>query len=64
MPRRARGDDLRRRHRDRRAVRDRRIGIAVGVTTGPDDAATLLAAGADIVLETLDEFPPWLATVA
>jgi phosphoglycolate phosphatase len=38
--------------------------IAVGVSTGPDDVRTLLAAGADIVLETLDEFPAWLATVA
>ena len=38
--------------------------IAVGVTTGPDDTRTLLAAGADIVLESLDEFPGWLSTVA
>jgi phosphoglycolate phosphatase len=37
--------------------------IAVGVTTGTDDARALLAAGADIVLESLDEFPAWLATV-
>jgi len=29
--------------------------VAVGVTTGPSDAATLSAAGADIVLETLHE---------
>ena len=36
--------------------------IAVGVTTGPDDARKLLAAGADLVLDSLDEFPPWLAT--
>lgn len=38
--------------------------IAVGVTTGPDSARALLAAGADIVFETLDEFPGWLATVS
>ena len=38
--------------------------IAVGVTTGPDDARKLLAAGADVVLDSLDEFPAWLSTVA
>jgi phosphoglycolate phosphatase len=38
--------------------------IAVGVTTGPDDTRALLAAGADIVLETLEEFPDWLATIS
>lgn len=38
--------------------------IAVGVTTGPDDARALLAAGADLVLDSLDDFPAWLATVA
>jgi phosphoglycolate phosphatase len=38
--------------------------IAVGVTTGPDDARKLLTAGADIVLDSLEEFPAWLATVA
>ena len=38
--------------------------IAVGVTTGPDDARALLGAGADIVLESLDEFPAWLATIS
>jgi phosphoglycolate phosphatase len=38
--------------------------IAVGVTTGPDDAAKLLAAGADLVLDSLEEFPAWLATVS
>ena len=32
--------------------------IAVGVTTGPDDTRTLLAAGADLVLDSLDDFPP------
>jgi phosphoglycolate phosphatase len=37
---------------------------AVGVTTGPDDAATLLAAGADPVLDSLAEFPAWLASGA
>ena len=37
---------------------------AVGVTTGPDDAATLRAAGADPVLESLAEFPAWLASSA
>ena len=38
--------------------------IAVGVATGTDDARALLGAGADIVLETLDEFPAWLATIS
>ena len=38
--------------------------IAVGVTTGPDDARTLLAAGADLVLDSLADFPGWLATVS
>jgi phosphoglycolate phosphatase len=37
--------------------------IAVGVSTGPDDARKLLAAGADIVLESLEEFPAWLSTI-
>ncbi len=36
---------------------------AVGVTTGPDDARTLLAAGADIVFDSLDAFPAWLSTI-
>ena len=36
---------------------------AVGVTTGPDDATVLLAAGADVVLDSLEQFPDWLATV-
>ena len=35
---------------------------AVGVTTGPDDAAALLAAGAHAVLDSLAEFPAWLAS--
>lgn len=38
--------------------------IAVGVCTGPDDTRTLLAAGADIVLESLDDFPAWLTTIS
>ena len=33
---------------------------AVGVTTGPDDAAALRAAGAEAVLDSLEEFPAWL----
>ncbi|WP_281173615.1 HAD family hydrolase [Actinokineospora inagensis] len=33
---------------------------AVGVTTGPYDEARLLAAGADVVLGSLTEFPAWL----
>jgi phosphoglycolate phosphatase len=37
--------------------------IAVGVTTGPDDARKLLAAGADLVLDSLDDFPAWFATI-
>ena len=37
--------------------------LAVGVTTGPDDARTLLSAGADLVLDSLTDFPAWLATV-
>jgi phosphoglycolate phosphatase len=38
--------------------------IAVGVTTGPDSARALLSAGADIVFDTLDEFPGWLTTIS
>ena len=38
--------------------------IAVGVTTGPDDARKLVAAGADVVLDSLQEFPGWLSTIA
>ncbi|MBC6447210.1 haloacid dehalogenase-like hydrolase [Actinokineospora sp. HBU206404] len=34
--------------------------VGVGVTTGPCDAETLLAAGAEVVLSSLDEFPAWL----
>jgi phosphoglycolate phosphatase len=36
---------------------------AVGVTTGPDDATRLLAAGAHVVLDSLEQFVDWLATV-
>ncbi|WP_199856717.1 HAD family hydrolase [Nocardia suismassiliense] len=35
--------------------------LAVGVTTGPCDAAELRAAGADVILADLTEFPQWLA---
>ena len=35
---------------------------AVGVTTGPDDGAALLAAGAEVVLDSLEQFADWLAT--
>ncbi|QMU79988.1 HAD family hydrolase [Streptacidiphilus sp. PB12-B1b] len=35
--------------------------VAVGVATGPYDAAALDAAGADIVLADLTAFPAWLA---
>jgi phosphoglycolate phosphatase len=38
--------------------------IAVGVTTGPDDARKLVTAGADVVLDSLDDFPAWLSTIA
>ncbi|GGK35689.1 HAD family hydrolase [Nocardia camponoti] len=34
---------------------------AVGVITGPHDEATLRAAGADVVLPGLTDFPAWLA---
>lgn len=34
--------------------------VPVGVTTGPCDAATLTAAGAQVVLDTLAAFPNWL----
>jgi phosphoglycolate phosphatase len=37
--------------------------LAVAVTTGPDDARTLVAAEADVVLDSLADFPRWLATV-
>jgi phosphoglycolate phosphatase len=35
--------------------------LSVAVTTGPCDAAELRAAGADVVLSDLTEFPDWLA---
>lgn len=35
--------------------------VSVGVTTGPCDEAELRAAGADVVLPSLTEFPAWLA---
>ena len=36
---------------------------AVGVTTGSFKAADLLAAGAELVLDSLLEFPPWYAAL-
>jgi phosphoglycolate phosphatase len=36
--------------------------FTVGVATGPDSAAELTAAGADVVLASLHDFPPWLAS--
>ncbi len=36
---------------------------AVGVATGPVAADELRAAGADVVLDSLAEFPAWLATI-
>jgi len=38
--------------------------LAVAVPTGPHDAATLRAAGADVVLASLTEFPAWFAAWA
>ncbi|MCK9893184.1 haloacid dehalogenase-like hydrolase [Frankia sp. AgB32] len=38
--------------------------LAVGVATGPCSAADLRAAGAQVVLGRLAEFPPWLASAA
>jgi phosphoglycolate phosphatase len=38
--------------------------IAVGVATGPDSTRALLTAGADIVFDTLEEFPDWLTTIS
>lgn len=38
--------------------------LAVGVTTGPYDADGLRAAGADVVLDDLTQFPGWLADYA
>jgi pyridinium-3,5-biscarboxylic acid mononucleotide sulfurtransferase len=34
--------------------------VAVGVPTGPHDAAGLWSAGADVVLDSLEGFPDWL----
>ncbi len=34
--------------------------VPVGVTTGPCDAAELMAAGAAVVLDSLDQLPSWL----
>jgi len=36
---------------------------AVGVTTGPDEAAALLGAGAQVVLDSLEQLPEWLASI-
>jgi phosphoglycolate phosphatase len=36
--------------------------LAIGVSTGPCTAAELRAAGADVVLTDLTEFPAWLET--
>jgi phosphoglycolate phosphatase len=36
--------------------------LSVAVTTGPCDAAELRAAGADVVLDDLTEFPAWFAS--
>jgi phosphoglycolate phosphatase len=33
--------------------------VAVGVTTGPHDRSALLDAGADVVFESLTQFPQW-----
>ncbi|WP_189547962.1 HAD family hydrolase [Streptomyces gelaticus] len=38
--------------------------LSVAVTTGPCDATELRAAGADVVLSSLTEFPSWLAEYA
>lgn len=38
--------------------------LSVAVPTGPCDAAELRAAGADVVLTDLTEFPAWLASYA
>jgi uncharacterized protein len=36
--------------------------VAVAVATGADDAAALRAAGADVVLASLEQFPEWLSS--
>jgi phosphoglycolate phosphatase len=38
--------------------------LAVAVATGPDDSRSLVAAEADLVLDSLVDFPAWLGTVA
>ncbi|CAM3783562.1 HAD family hydrolase [Kibdelosporangium persicum] len=38
--------------------------LAVGVTTGPCDAAMLTEAGADVVLASLADFPDWFSAAA
>ncbi|MFD9909833.1 HAD family hydrolase [Streptomyces sp. NPDC059063] len=38
--------------------------LSVAVATGPCDAAELRAAGADVVLDDLSQFPAWLAAYA
>jgi phosphoglycolate phosphatase len=47
--------------RDMEAARDAHA-LAVAVTTGPHDAVELRAAGADVVLSSLGEFPAWWAS--
>lgn len=42
-------------------VREPRGAYAVAVVTGPCSAEELRAAGADVVLADLTEFPAWLA---
>lgn len=37
--------------------------VALGVATGPHPAKNLLSAGADVVFETLEEFPAWWAGI-
>jgi phosphoglycolate phosphatase len=48
---------------DIRAAVDAEV-IAVGVATGMHDRAQLAAAGASVVVDSLDEFPSWLARLA
>lgn len=33
---------------------------ALGVTTGSNDSTALVAAGADAIIDSLDDFPAWL----
>jgi phosphoglycolate phosphatase len=46
---------------DMQAARDAGSVVAVGVTTGPCSEAELTAAGADVVLGDLREFPAWFS---